>query len=248
MQKLEIEANIRTGKPNSVRFKGSIPAIVYGQGIEPVQIEVDKKRVSSFFSKGANKNALISLNVKNAGKTQTIPVLPHDMQIDPMTDQIMHIDFLKINMEEEIRTKISISFVGEPQGVKLDGGILVHSLRQLEIKCLPGNIPDKITVDVSSLNIGQSLKVSDIVPPSGITIVTPKDEPVAIVTQPSKDEEPVVAAAAAEGAVAEAGAEGAAAAGAEGAAAAPAAGAADAKAKAAPADDAKAKAPQKPQK
>jgi len=247
MQKFEIEANIRTGKPNSVRFKGSIPAIVYGQGIEPVQIEVDKKNITSFFSKGSNKNALISLNVKNADKTQTIPVLTHEMQIDPMTDQIMHIDFLKINMEEEIRTKIAISFVGEPQGVKLDGGILVHSLRQLEIKCLPGNIPDKITVDVSALNIGQSLRVSDIVTPAGITIVTPKDEPVAIVTQPSKDEEPA-AAAAVEGAAAEAGAEGAAAAGTEGAAAAPAAGTPDTKAKAATADDAKAKAPQKPQK
>lgn len=188
MQNLDLEVALRNEKSNRVRGRGAIPAVVYGQGMEPLNIEVDRKKFSSLFSKGANKNALISLVVKDQKGSQSIPVLAHDLQTDFMTDQVMHIDFLKINMQEEIRTKVAIEFVGEPEGVKLEGGILVHSMRQLEVKCLPGNIPDKIKVDVSPLKIGESIHVSGIVPPQGVTILTPKDEPVAIVSSPTEEE------------------------------------------------------------
>ncbi len=188
MQNLDLEVALRNEKSNRVRGRGGIPAVVYGQGMEPLNIEVDRKKFSSLFSKGANKNALISLVVKDQKGSQSIPVLAHDLQTDFMTDQVMHIDFLKINMQEEIRTKVAIEFVGEPEGVKLEGGILVHSMRQLEVKCLPGNIPDKIKVDVSPLKIGESIHVSGIVPPQGVTILTPKDEPVAIVSSPTEEE------------------------------------------------------------
>jgi large subunit ribosomal protein L25 len=242
MQNLNLEASLRSDKSNKVRGRGSIPAVVYGQGMEPISIEVDRKRVSSLFAKGANKNALISLIVKDSKGSQNLPVLAHDLQTDFMTDQVIHIDFLKINMQEEIKTKVSIEFVGEPEGVKLEGGILVHSLRQLEVKCLPGSIPGKITVDVSPLKIGESIHVSGIVPPQGVTILTPKDEPVAIVSSPTEEE----AAPVAEAAALEVGA-----AGEQPVAEAAAAGeqpAADAKGKPPAAEDAKPKAQGKPQK
>jgi large subunit ribosomal protein L25 len=241
MQNLNLEASLRSDKSNKVRGRGSIPAVVYGQGMEPISIEVDRKRFSSLFAKGANKNALISLIVKDSKGSQNLPVLAHDLQTDFMTDQVIHIDFLKINMQEEIKTKVSIEFVGEPEGVKLEGGILVHSLRQLEVKCLPGSIPSKITVDVSPLKIGESIHVSGIVPPQGVTILTPKDEPVAIVSSPTEEE----AAPVAEAAALEVGAAG------EQPAAEAAAGeqpAADAKGKPPAAEDAKPKAQGKPQK
>jgi len=194
MQNLNLEASVRNEKSNKVRGRGFIPAVVYGQGMEPISIEVEKKDFSSLFAKGANKNALISLIVKDDKGKQTIPVLAHSLQADFMTDQVIHVDFLKINMQEEIKTKVSIEFIGESEGVKLEGGILVHSLRQLEVKCLPGSIPGKITVDVSPLKIGESIKVSDIVTPQGVTIITPKDEPVAIVSAPTEEEVAPVAA------------------------------------------------------
>lgn len=227
MQKLDLEANIRKDKTNRVRMSGSVPAIVYGKSMDPVCLEVDSKKITSVFSAGANQNVLITLKIKGEGKDkQTIQVLAHDVQKDPMKDTIMHVDFLKVNMEEEIKTKVSIVLVGEPTGVKLDGGILVHSLRQLEVKCLPGEIPDKISVDVSALKINESIHVSEIVLPKGVTILTSKEDAVAIVTSPTKEEEvaPVVeAAVTAEGA------------------AVPAAGAPAAEGAAAPAADAKAK-------
>lgn len=204
MQNLSLEASVRNEKSNKVRSRGFIPAIVYGQGMDPISVEVEKKNFSSLFAKGANKNALISLVVKDAKGAQTIPVLAHNLQADFMTDQVIHVDFLKINMQEEIKTKVAIEFIGESEGVKLEGGILVHSLRQLEVKCLPGNIPDKITVDVSPLKIGESIHVSGIIPPKGVTIITPKDEPVAIVSAPTEEE--VAPAAATEAAAVEVGA------------------------------------------
>ncbi len=246
MRNLDLNASIRTEKSNLIRKRGAIPAVVYGQGIEPLIIEVDKKVVSSLFSHGANKNVLISLNVKSNGKSETIPVLAHDFQVDPITDQIIHVDFLKVNMEEEIKTKVQIEFSGIPAGVKLEGGILVHSLRQLEIKCLPNNIPEKIIVDVSDLKVGQSLHVSNIIPPQGVTIITPKDETVVIVTSPTEEEAPVAETAAAMevGAVQEATT------GEAGEEKSPTEqkSTADSKAKAAPVDDSKTKAQQKPQK
>ncbi len=203
MKNLNLEASVRNEKSNKIRNRGFIPAVVYGQGMEPISVEVDKKSFSLLFAKGANKNALISLAVKDAKGSQTIPVLAHDLQADFMTDQVIHVDFLKINMQEEIKAKIAIEFIGEPEGVKLEGGILVHSLRQLEVKCLPGNIPDKITVDVSPLKIGESIHVLDVVAPQGVTIITPKDEPVAIVSAPTEEE--VAPAAATEAAAVEVG-------------------------------------------
>lgn len=243
MQNLNLEVSVRNEKSNKVLSRGFIPAVVYGQGMDPISIEVEKKTFAALFSKGANKNALISLIVKDKKGSQTIPVLAHDLQADFMTDQVVHIDFLKINMQEEIKTKVAIEFTGEPEGVKLEGGILVHALRQLEVKCLPGNIPGKITVDVSSLKIGESIHVSGIIPPQGVTIITPKDEPVAIVSAPAEEE--VAPVAATEVAAVEVGA-------ADQPAAEPAAGAApapaDAKGKQAAPADAKSKTPQKPQK
>lgn len=252
MEKIEVEASSRTEKPKVLRLTGFIPAVVYGKNHEAISVKVDEKKIISLFYAGSNKNMIIDLNVSGEkGKKETVPVLAQDFQIDPLTDKIIHIDFLRINMKEELKTKVSIQFVGEPEGVKLEGGILVQALRQLEIKCLPGNIPDKIIVDVSALKINESIHVVDIVAPAGVAILTPKEESVALVTSPTKEEE-VVAAPVEAGAVIEgAPIEGAAVEGAAGAAPGAAPGTApavDAKGKAAPATDAKAKGSAKPTK
>jgi len=247
MEKIELQAKVRTDAPNRIRTSGGVPAVVYGKGFEPVSLEVDAKKLSVLFSAGSNKNVLINLKIDGGKKTMDFPVLAHDIQVNSMNDKITHVDFLKINMEEEIKTKVSISVIGESSGVKLDGGILVQAMRQLEVKCLPGDIPGKIEVDVSALKIGDSIHVGDIKPPKGVSIVTPKDEVVVTVTMPTKEEEVAPAAAAAvEGAPVEgAPAEGAVPA--EGAAPADAAKQEKGKEKAGE-GDAKAKAPQKPAK
>ncbi len=249
MEKLDVEANIRTAKPNAVRSKGLVPAIVYARDFAPLSVEVNGKKMSTLFGAGANKNIIITLKVNDGSKVTDIPVLAHDLQINALNDKIIHIDFLKLNMEEEIKTKISVVLIGESIGVKLDGGILVQAMRQIEVKCLPGDIPDKITLDVSPLKINDSIHVRDIVPPKGVTIISSKDDVVTSVSMPSKEEEvaPAAAEAVAVGAVGETPAADGTAAAAPGdqkAGAAPAAAAA----KGGAAPDAKGKAPAKPSK
>lgn len=199
MEKIELNAELRSAKPAVLRRSGLIPAVVYGKGMNPVSIQLNCKNFTKLFGRTSSQNSIVSLNIKNENnELMSFSVLAHDLQINAITDVIDHVDFLQISMEEEIKVKISISIVGESQGVKLDGGILVQSMRFLEVKCLPTNIPDKIEVDVTSLKIGDSIHVSELKAPVGVSILTSKDEPVVTISSPTKEEEvaPVAEAAA----------------------------------------------------
>lgn len=189
MASIQLEADIRKEKPSVLRRKGAIPAVVYGKNITPIPIQIDGRNFIKLFGKNLGKNQIISLNIKKESEVISFPVLAHDFQLDPILDNIMHVDFLKIAMEEEIRTKIPVAIVGEAQGVKLDGGILFQALRSIEVKCLPADIPDKIEVDVSLLKIGNSIHVSDVIAPKGVSIITAKNESIVTVTSPTKEEE-----------------------------------------------------------
>lgn len=193
MEKVELEAKKRekvgTTRSRNSRISGYIPAIVYGKGIESLAIEIDYKKFAKIISSKAGRNVIITLNISSDGKSQSIPVLTHDVQINPINDRIIHVDFYKVKMEEEIKTKIRVILTGESIGVKLDGGILVHGLREIEIKCLPANIPDQFVIDVSSLKIGNSMHVSDLKIEKGITVVTLPTEILVTIAAPSKEEE-----------------------------------------------------------
>jgi large subunit ribosomal protein L25 len=240
MKKISIEAKARGLKANVIRTSGMIPAVVYGKGMSPVSVSVDSKGFMAMLRGSAGRNALITLNVEEKGSKTSFPVLAHDMQTDAISDKVIHIDFLKVDLEQEIRTKVPVVVIGEAEGVKLDAGILVQAIRQVEVKCLPTNIPDKIEVDVTALKIGSSIHVSNLIPPKGVTITSFGDDVVVTVAAPAKEEvvAPVAEAAAVVGEVPEGEAAAAAAAGttpaAGAAAAAPEAAKTDAKAKAGP--------------
>ncbi|MCX5750013.1 MAG: 50S ribosomal protein L25 [Candidatus Saganbacteria bacterium] len=207
MDKVELEVKLRKDKPNRVRNSGAVPAVIYGKDFETLSVEVDAKKMSTLFGAGSNKNVLITLKVHDGKKLSDFPVLAHEIQTNALNDNISHIDFLRINMKEEIKTKVSVISIGEATGVKLDGGILVQALRQIEVKCLPADIPGKIEIDVTALKIGDSIHVGDITPPKGVTITSTRDDVVITVTMPTKEEEVApVAAAVVEGVVTEEGA------------------------------------------
>lgn len=189
MAAIQLEADIRNDKTASLRKKGAIPAVVYGKNIAPIPIQLDGKNFIKLFRKNLGKNQIIALKIRKDSEIIFYTVLAHDFQIDPILDQILHIDFLKIAMEEEIKTKIPILIIGEAQGVKLEGGILFQALRYIEVKCLPADIPEKIDIDVTPLKIGHSIHVSDLAAPKGVTIITAKTESIATVTSPTKEEE-----------------------------------------------------------
>ena len=192
MEQVELEAKKRektgTGHSRRARLSGMIPAVVYGKGMESLSIEVDSKKFSKIISSKAGRNVIITLKIMSDDKAQSIPVLAHEISRDYIKDIIAHVDFYRIKMEEEIKTKVPVILVGESIGVKLDGGILVHGLRGVEVKCLPANIPDKFEIDVSALKIGGGLHVSDLKTEKGVAIMTAPTEILVTISAPAKEE------------------------------------------------------------
>ncbi len=191
MEQVELEAKKRekTGRRESrrARASGMIPAIVYGHGMDSLPIEVNTKTFSKIISSKAGRNVIITLKIEG-DKEAKLPVLAHEIFRDTLRDMITHIDFYKIKMEEELKTKVPVILKGESVGVKLDGGILVQGLREVEVKCLPVNIPDKFEIDVSDLKIGGGFHVSDLKPPKGITVTTLATEILVTISAPTKEE------------------------------------------------------------
>jgi len=216
--KVELKADKREElgkKAKKVRKAGLIPAVVYGRKFQSTPISINMKDfVKKVLQSDAGENLLFSIKITEDGKGKSVPVITHHVERDPLTDDIIHLDLMHVVMDEAIRTTVPVELVGVPIGVKEDGGVLVHGPREIEVKCLPGDIPDKFVLDVAALKINDSLHVSDIKISNKVEILIDKSEMLANVSPPTKEEEvaaPVltpeeVAAAAAvegEGAVAE---------------------------------------------
>jgi large subunit ribosomal protein L25 len=217
---LSAEARSATGKGvnRKLRVGGRIPAVVYGKGREAQSVSLDPKALETLLHKsGAGLNTLIDLSV--AGRTDT--VLVKELQRHPVHGKFLHVDFFKVDLTQKITVSVPIHFVGKAKGVEF-GGILDHPLRELEVECLPRAIPEFVEVDVSALEVGDSIHVSDLRLPEGVEVKTDPTLPVASVVVPAAEVEATPVETVVEGEVAE---------GAE-AAAAPAEGGAPAKGKA----------------
>lgn len=192
MTQLELEAKKREvigKKLKGLRTQGLIPAVVYGKKLAPIPIQVDKKLfVKNILGSEAGMNAIVNLKVADH-KGKGMAVLTHEVQRNPLTDEILHIDFRQIVMDETLKIKVPVELTGLPAGVKDDGGVLIHGLREVEVECLPTDIPDNFTLDVTALKIGDSLHVSDIAQMAKIKILTNLTEMVANCSPPTKEEE-----------------------------------------------------------
>src|SRR3989339_241938 len=165
MANIEVKAQQREevgSKVKKLRKQGLIPAVVYGHKFTSTAISVDAKEFKKkVLASGAGRNLIFTLQLSRGGKIEIVPAITQTIQRDCLTDDILHLDFMHIVMDEAIKTRVPVELLGMPTGVKDDGGVLVHGLRKIEIKCLPGNIPDRFIVDVSPLKIGDALHVSD---------------------------------------------------------------------------------------
>lgn len=150
------------GAARRSRQTGDIPAVVYGPEIQPIPIAVSEKALRQAMKESAGATSIYDLEVDgNHNK-----VLIRDIQRDPITSKIIHIDFHAISMTKPISVAVPFKFVGTPRGVKTDGGIMQTTMRQLEISCLPTDIPEAIEVDVEDLGIGDAIHVHDLQVPS----------------------------------------------------------------------------------
>jgi len=192
---LTVEKRSTNGKNEARRSRaaGRIPAVVYGAGKPNVPITVDRKALSDVFREGAGENAIFLL--KLGGSDQSRHAMIREMQRDPVTRRPLHIDFVRVLMDVKITLKVPIEVVGVAKGVKTEGGILDLVTREVEIECLPGNIPAHLAVDVAELSIGDALRVSQIPSPEGVRIVDNPEKVVVHVVHPAREEEPAAAAA-----------------------------------------------------
>ena len=177
MDQVKLEASVRTetGKKigKQLRRQGAIPAVVYGEGYEPVPIQATEKDFAQALHTAGGENILIALKIKDAsGKAQPDrTVLIKEIQRHPVTDQILHIDFHQVSLTKRIQVTVPLQFTGEAIGVKQDGGRLDHLLWEVRVECLPMEIPKRVDVDVSSLKIGDSLLIKDLSVPAGIKLL-----------------------------------------------------------------------------
>jgi len=182
-----------------VRAQGLIPAIVYGAGKEPVSVSVDPKKISRILNSESGHNTIFDVQV-NGGSEKVMVV---DWQNDPIKGNLLHIDLKRIAMDKPIRVQVPIVLTGTAAGVKQQGGILDQVLRQVEIECLPADIPSHIDADISELVFGQVLRVSDLPHSGTITFITDEELTVAHITSVKEEVAPTAAEATAEAAPAE---------------------------------------------
>jgi large subunit ribosomal protein L25 len=185
-----VVATPREGKFNKnaarrVRVAGKIPAVVYGAGQDAVAVSVDPKVITKILHSDSGHNTIFDLNVEGASIVKAMIV---DWQNEPIKGKLLHIDLKRIAMDKAMRVSVPIVLVGIPVGVKTQGGVLEHVLREVEIECLPSDIPSHLDVDVTGLEMNASIHVSDLPHSGSIKFLGAEDATVAHVAAIKEEE------------------------------------------------------------
>jgi large subunit ribosomal protein L25 len=194
-----VKAVTREGKFNKnaarrVRVAGKIPAVVYGAGLESVAVELDPKQITKILYSDSGHNTIFDLELVGAGVAKAMIV---DWQIDPVKSTLLHIDLKRIAMDKLMRVSVPIRLTGTAIGVKAQGGILEHVLREVELECLPADIPGHLDVDVTNLNLHDAIHVKDLPHSGSIKFLADEDITVAHVTAVKEEVAPAADAVAA---------------------------------------------------
>lgn len=182
------QRDVGESSTKKIRSDGKIPAIFYGRGIEPLPLSVDARTLKTIIHGEAGTNVILKLDIEGKGKGETAII--KEIQRHPIEDFFLHIDFLKIAMDEKIQAKVPVNLIGESMGVK-EGGVLQHGLWEIEVEAFPKDLPDSIEVDVAELQIGDSVRVTDLTVSVDVSVLTESEETVASVVPPTelKEEE-----------------------------------------------------------
>jgi large subunit ribosomal protein L25 len=189
----QVPANGKFNKnaARQVRVAGKIPAVVYGAGHESVAVEVDPKQILRILHSESGHNTIFDVDIAGQGVAKAMIV---DWQYEPIRDSLLHIDLKRIAMDKAMKASVPVRLIGVPIGVKNEGGMLDLVLREVEIECLPGDIPSHIDVDVTGLAMHQAIRVSDLPHSGSIKFLDAEDATVAHVVSIRAEAEPVAAA------------------------------------------------------
>jgi large subunit ribosomal protein L25 len=172
------------GSARRARAAGRVPAIVYGLGMDPVAISVDRREFVTALHTDAGMNVLLNIEVDG----QSTTALTRELQQDPVRGSLLHADFVKIDLKQEVEVEVPVHLVGESPGAK-EGGVLEHPLFTIHVRCLPTNVPESIDADISGLEIGDALRVSELAAGADFQILNDPDTVVASVAAPITEEQ-----------------------------------------------------------
>jgi large subunit ribosomal protein L25 len=193
MEQIQVDANLRekTGKEaaKKLRQQGLVPVIVYNEGKDSIPLTIADVDLIHALRTAAGENVIINLNIKNNKKKEEKTVIIKDIQYHPIKGDVLHVDFGQISLTQNITVKVPVELKGEPIGVKRDQGALEHILWEIEVQCLPTNIPEKIEVKVDEMKIGDIVHVKDLQVEEGIEILNDGEDAIAVVEPPKKEEE-----------------------------------------------------------
>jgi len=193
MQKVKINAQPREkagvrGELSKIRAQKNIPAVLYGEGLEPVSITVSQKDLAEIQKAGSN--AIIEMALPKGTENAIIK----EIQYHVVSDEPIHVDFQRISMDKPLETVVPIVLTGDCTWVKENGGIVDHTVREVSIKCLPADIPHEIAVDISGLTLDKHINLADLVAPKGVTILGEADRMIVHIMIPREEAAAVAAA------------------------------------------------------
>ena len=171
-----------------LRREGKIPAVLYGGEVPSTHLALQKKDVFGILRSESGENTIFKTSFDSESKDAMIK----ELQTDPVTDEILHIDLILIAMDKAVRVSVPVVVVGEAVGVKTEGGFVDLITRELEVECLPGDIPENIEVDISDLHLHQSIKIEEITFPKGVENLSDPQTLVVLIEAPTKEEEIVI--------------------------------------------------------
>lgn len=184
---VQCEKRQETGKNacRRLRRRGLIPAVVYGEGMEAVPLAVDKKDIIRILKLETAENTIFKIAVDR----DKFDAMIKELQVDPASDELLHADLIRISLDKPIRVTVPVEHTGTPVGVKTEGGFIDFITREVEVECLPNDIPESITVDITDLHLHQAFKVETVRAPEGVRIVTSPETVLVMISVAAKAEE-----------------------------------------------------------
>ncbi len=192
MKQVEMTVQVRekTGKEvaRKLRRQGLLPAIIYGREAENIPLAVEANELKKILFRHRGEQLIFNLNLKNNGSESRKMAIVKEIQVHPVTDEPLHVDFYEVSLEREIEVEVPVEIVGKAKGMER-GGILEVITRELTISCLPMAIPNSIKIDVTSLDIGDSFHVEDLPAMEGIRVLDPPKTTILTIVSPEEEEE-----------------------------------------------------------
>jgi large subunit ribosomal protein L25 len=183
--KTEKRQDLGSNASRRLRARGFVPAVLYGGSMETMPLVLDKKDIVKIMRLETGENTIFKVAVE----AEEHDAMIKDLQVHPATDELLHVDLIRISMDKAIQVTVPVIHRGEPVGVKAEGGFIDFATREVEIECLPRDIPESLSIDISGLHTQQSFKVEAMTVPAGVKVLTEPDTVLVFISVPHKEEE-----------------------------------------------------------